>query len=135
MFLTQLSSPRNEDIISRGRTAEQREFGEREMNPANQFLYMIRPTRAAMLSEGLTPGEDAIVSEHFEYLKNLTERGIVALAGRTLSADEGAFGIVIFLAETADAAREIMANDPAVRQGVMRAELFPFRIALRGEKA
>jgi hypothetical protein len=53
----------------------------------------------------------------------------VILAGRTLTTDERGLGIVIFRAPSADAARAIMEGDPAVRQGVMRAELFPFRVA------
>lgn len=96
----------------------------------NQYLYRIQPTRATMLSEGATPEEDAIVSEHFTYLQNLNEQGIVLLAGRTLNTDSTSFGIIIFEAENDDSARQLMENDPAVKQGVMKAELFPYRIAL-----
>ena len=38
------------------------------------------------------------------------------------------FGIVIFRAESAEAARRIMADDPAVAAGVMRDEVFPVRV-------
>jgi len=69
-------------------------------------------------------------SQHFDYLKALTVQGVVVLAGRTLNTDESSFGIVILTAASEDAARAIMHNDPAVKQGVMRAELFPYRIAL-----
>lgn len=95
-----------------------------------QYLYRIQPTRPEMLAEGPTPEEAEVVSEHFEYLKNLTTRGVVALAGRTLNEDKSSFGIVLFDANDEEAARVIMNSDPAVRQGVMRAELFPFRVAL-----
>ena len=94
------------------------------------FLYRIQPTRPAMLREGPTPQEEAILSQHFDYLKALTVQGVVVLAGRTLNTDESSFGIVILTAASEDAARAIMHNDPAVKQGVMRAELFPYRIAL-----
>ena len=53
-----------------------------------------------------------------------------ALAGRTLNTDESSFGIVIFEAESEKAARQVVDNNPAVRQEVMRAELYPYRIAL-----
>jgi hypothetical protein len=33
-----------------------------------QFLYRIQPTRPAMLTEGLTPREDEIISQHFAYV-------------------------------------------------------------------
>lgn len=98
-----------------------------------QFLYKIQPTRLAMLAEGPTEAEAAIVGQHFDYLKKLNEQGIVLLAGRTLNTDESSFGIVIFVAESEAAAQTIVANDPAVRQGVMRAELYPYRIALMSE--
>ncbi len=95
-----------------------------------QYLYMIQPTRPEMLTEGPTPEESEIVSQHFSYLKNLTEQEIVILAGRTLNTDPSSFGIVIFNADSESAAREIMENDPAVKQCVMKATLFPYSVAL-----
>ena len=96
----------------------------------SQWLYRIQPTRAAMLTEGPTPEEADVVSRHFERLKDLTEKGVMILAGRTLNTDVSSFGICIFEAEDESAARKIMEADPAVVEGVMRAELFPYRIAL-----
>ena len=46
-----------------------------------QFLYRIQPTRAAMLTSGPTPQETEILTAHFNYLKNLTAKGVVILAG------------------------------------------------------
>ncbi len=40
------------------------------------------------------------------------------------------FGIVIFQAESGEAAQALMCSDPAVKSDVMHAELFPYRIAL-----
>jgi uncharacterized protein YciI len=97
-----------------------------------EYLYKIQPTRAAMLEEGSTPQEGAAVSQHFDYLSGLVDEGIVVLAGRTLTTDERSFGIVIFRAASDDDARRIVENDPAVKAGVMRAELYPYRIALMG---
>jgi uncharacterized protein len=94
------------------------------------FVYRIQPTRPEMLSAEPTELEARVVAEHFAYLSALTAQGIVILAGRTLTADERSFGIVIFEADSESAARELMSRDPAVLQGVMRAELWPFRIAL-----
>lgn len=95
-----------------------------------QFLYRIRPTRPAMLAEGPTEREAEIVGQHFEYLRRLVDEGIVLMAGRTLNTDESAFGIAIFVADSPEAAEALMRADPAVAQGVMSAELFPYRIAL-----
>lgn len=95
-----------------------------------QFLYRIQPTRVSMLTDGPTKREAKIVGEHFAYLSKLTEEGTVLMAGRTLNADEQAFGIVVLVAATTVEAATIMSNDPAVKHRVMRAELFPYRIAL-----
>ena len=57
----------------------------------------------------------------------------MVLAGRTLNTDERSFGIVIFRADSEEAARRVMEQDPAVRNRVMRAELYPYRIALMAQ--
>src|SRR5262245_46370337 len=100
------------------------------MSEVTHYLYRIQPTRPGMLTEGPTETEAAIVAQHFHYLKGLTERGVVVLAGRTLNTDPSSFGIIILRADTEAAARGVMKNDPAVQQKVMRAELYPYRIAL-----
>ena len=85
-----------------------------------------------MLTSGSTEFESRIVSEHFNYLERLTKDGVVILAGRTQNTDYSTFGIVLFNAETVQAAREIMLSDPAVKNNVFRAELFPYKMALFG---
>ncbi len=96
----------------------------------SEYLYRIQPTRPSMLVDGPTPDESRIISEHFAYLKSLTEAGVLILAGRTLNTDPSSFGIVIFRADSPEQAIAVMANDPAVHRGVMQATLFPYRIAL-----
>lgn len=95
-----------------------------------QFIYRITPTRPGMLADGPTERESEIVGRHFEYLMRLTEAGQVHLAGRTLTTDERSFGIVVFSAASESLAQQLVAGDPAVQEGVMRAELLPFRVAL-----
>lgn len=103
------------------------------MNGSTLYLYRIQPVRPAMLSEGPTAEEERIVGEHFDYLQRLTDGGVVFLAGRTMTTDQGSFGIIIFRAESEAAAQQIVQSDPAIQHRVMRAELFPFRIALLGQ--
>jgi uncharacterized protein len=86
--------------------------------------------RAEMLTKGATDLEKKLVSEHFDYLKGLTNGGTVVLAGRTVNTDVSSFGIVIFRAGSEEEARRIMNEDPAVRNRVFRAELFPYRMSL-----
>ena len=44
--------------------------------------------------------------------------------------DESTFGIAIFEAEDEATARTIMEADPAVKNGVMAASLYPYKVAL-----
>ena len=96
------------------------------------FLYRIQPTRLAMLTAGPTLEEVAATQAHFAYLSAARDAGVVLCAGRTLTKDEHTFGVVILRAPSEEAAREFMQADPAVQLGVMRAELFPFRVAIWG---
>ena len=98
-----------------------------------QFLYRLTPTRPDMLADGLTDREDEATQTHFAYLSDLKDKGVVKLAGRTTNTDASSFGVVILAAKNEEAARQIMANDPAVKEGVLAAKLFPFNIALMGE--
>lgn len=96
----------------------------------NQYLYFLKPTRLGMVSDGPTPEEAETVSRHFAYLKDLTEKGVMILVGRTQNSDESTFGIAIFEAKDESAARTIMENDPAVAGEVMSATLYPYKVAL-----
>lgn len=102
--------------------------------PMPQFLYRLQLVRTAVLVEGPTESEAAIIGAHFEYLAKGVEEGTVQLAGRTLTRDERTFGITLFVAPSESAARDFMNNDPVVKNGVMKAELFPFRVALWSAK-
>ena len=95
----------------------------------SEYLYRLQPTRPAMLIDGLTPAEQEAVASHFAYLQELAAAGVVLLFGRTQTTDAQTFGIVIYRAGSPDEASRIMADDPAVRAGVMRAQVFPFRVA------
>ncbi len=97
-----------------------------------EFLYKIQPTRPEMLVDGPTVDEERLVYDHFEYLCDLTRKGVVLLAGRTQNTDPTCFGIVIFRAADIAGARALMEADPAVHAGVFCAELYPFAIALAG---
>ena len=83
-----------------------------------------------MLTKGANESESRIISDHFNYLKQLTENGVVILAGRTQTTDYSSFGIVLLKAETIEAARQIMLDDPAVKNSVFRAELYPYKTSL-----
>src|SRR5262245_23308649 len=112
----------------RARRACQRPRPSRKERSMPEFLYRLQPTRPAMLTEGLTSAEREAVAAHLAYLQQLASAGVVLLFGRTQTTDASTFGIVIYRVDSPDEASQIMAYDPVVRAGVMRADVFPFRV-------
>ena len=90
------------------------------------FVYVLRLVKSGSLGR-MSSRDEAVIHEHFEYLKKALIEGKLTLAGRCL---DGEFGIVIFRAESERDAKEFMKNDPAVKKGVMTAELHSFSLAL-----
>ncbi len=95
-----------------------------------QYLYTLKLIPSLLDESNWTERENGIVEEHFERLKSLMAEGKLILAGRTLNVDPSGFGIVILEVESEKEARGLMKSDPAVREGIMTAELFPYRVAL-----
>ena len=98
-----------------------------------EYLYKLQLARKDMLLTGPSETEQAVVSEHFAYLQDLTAKGAVIFVGRTLTTDENTMGLAVFRAESEEAARQIMNEDPVVKKGVMTATLYPFRVVLQGQ--
>jgi uncharacterized protein YciI len=96
----------------------------------SQYIYRLHPRRPEMLTQGPTDPESKILQDHVAYLERLAEKSVVLLAGRTQTTDDATFGIVILKAVSELSARTIMANDPAVKHGVMNAQLFPYKISV-----
>lgn len=92
-----------------------------------EYIYLTHPFRDGFFEQP-TPEEDSIMEEHFQYLKQATDAGIVLLAGPCL---DQTFGVVVLLAGDYEAAQAFMYNDPSVKKNVMMAELHPMRISLR----
>lgn len=93
------------------------------------FIYTLKLKKLYLDRQKWTAREHNIAETHFDHLKKLTKEGKAVLAGRTLNKDETQFGIVILKAASEQEARSLMENDPAVKKGLMTAELYPFRIA------
>lgn len=98
-----------------------------------EFLYKLQLVRGDLLRTGPTEAEQAVVAEHFAYLQNLNVQGTIILVGRTMNTDENAMGLTIFRAQSDEAASRIMNDDPAVKQGLMTATLYPFKVLLQGK--
>jgi uncharacterized protein YciI len=101
--------------------------------PSGVFIYILRPVRLAMLTEGPTDEEQALAGAHWQYSINLLKRGILVFGGRTMVPDNSSFAPVVIRAASVEEARAIMEQDPAVAGGVFSGELFPFQPMLMGE--
>jgi len=99
------------------------------MSDAFTFIYVVtlvfREKFGKMSSE-----EEAIVEKHYARLKKALDDGKLILAG---PCSDGAFGIVVFRARSERDAKKFMEDDPAVKGGLMKAELYPFRVSLMAE--
>ena len=74
-----------------------------------------------------SPTEEAVIEEHFDRLKKALAEGKLVLAG---PCNDRAFGIVVFKAQSREEAEKFMKEDPAVKRGLMTAELHPFHVSL-----
>lgn len=95
-----------------------------------QFIYILKLIPPLLEEANWADGENEIVGRHFANLQRLLEEGKLILAGKTAGLDEKTFGIVILEVASEEEAVTLMRNDPAVAEGIMTAELFPYRVAL-----
>jgi uncharacterized protein len=93
------------------------------------WLVVLRPVREEMPFEP-TEEEARIVSEHYEYLKQLRTEGRLVLAGPSAVPGD-TFGLGIFDQDDRAEVEAIVAADPAVTSGIMTAAIRPYRISVR----
>ena len=96
------------------------------MHGTTAFICVLRLSRPEMFDQ-MTTKEEATINKHFDRLEKALGDGRLILAGPCL---DGAFGIVVFQANSEEEAKEFMKKDPAVSEGIMTAELHPFRVSL-----
>lgn len=95
-----------------------------------QYLYKLELIERLNKEENWTEKDNQIVNDHFNYLTDLLHQKRLILAGRTLNKDDTKFGIVILEVESDESAEIIMKNDPAIKNGIMIGELYPYKVAL-----
>lgn len=96
-----------------------------------EFLAILRPTRAEMLTIGPTESEIEVIGRHFAYMKLLVEQGVAILVGRTQENTAETLGLYVFQAGDEAEAWRFVKEDPAVAEGIMAGELRPFKVALK----
>ncbi len=95
-----------------------------------QFIYVLKPIPRLRVAENWAQTDEDKVSLHFNYLTELLAKEVLLLAGKTDGLNDHTFGIVILQCDSHDNAKAIMEADPAVKYGVMTADLYPYTIAL-----
>ncbi len=95
-----------------------------------KWIYVLRLCQRLWDSDNWSSEDAAIIQQHFEYLKSLTETGTMIMVGRTDVDMKDNIGIAVFAANTKEEAEGIMNADPCIMHGIMTAELFPFRLSL-----
>jgi uncharacterized protein len=95
-----------------------------------QYLYKLKPIDQLTEDKNWTEKENETVGRHFGYLQKMLNDRKLILAGKTKGLDDSTFGLVIFEADSEEEALMIMNGDPAVKEGIMTAELFPYQVAL-----
>jgi len=96
-----------------------------------QFLYQFLPGPRPELfhdASAWTDGDEAVAFDHFNYLKQAAEDGVVLLAGR--SQDGIGPAIVILETTSQEDAEQFMNADPFVSSGLFKSSIHPFRVAL-----
>ncbi len=91
-----------------------------------QFCVMLKGTRPDW-PEKMTESEEKIMVEHYDYLKELTAKKKIILAGPCF---EPVFGLIILQTESEQEAKELMEKEPSVVSGLHTYELNPMRVSL-----
>ncbi len=100
------------------------------VNKRHQYVYVLKLTARMQEASAWTETENGVIRRHFARLAHATHSGQVILAGRTTEALDKTFGLVIFEAESEEAARLFMESDPPVEANIMSATLHPYSVAL-----
>ncbi len=96
------------------------------MNKPHHYFVRLLGTREGW-PENMTDNEQRIMSEHFAYLRDLTMKKKVIMAGPVI---KPTFGLIILQTASEDEARAIMEAEPSVAKGVHRYELQPMTVSL-----
>ena len=96
------------------------------------FIYILTLTERYQDQANWDDKANDILNRHWLYLVDLHSRGVMKCVGRTdyQPGHKDLMGIAVFSAESEMQAKEIMDNDPCVKEGVMTAVLHPFSLAL-----
>ena len=99
------------------------------MEKSKHFFCLLTPGRADMHTT-VTEEEGKIFSRHAEYLKQKFAEKKILQAGTSFEAGQEHFAIVILSASGKPEAAALMAADPAVAQGLLKARITEYNVFL-----
>ena len=99
------------------------------MSDVKHFFGIIKPTRDDYITNP-TDKDSEIMGKHFQYLKDLLEKGKLVLAGPVLD-EKKPMGILIFECDSLEEAETLLKNDPSVKSGIQTVKILePFKLSL-----
>lgn len=81
--------------------------------------------------QNMTEEEKAVMGQHLMYVKRLESEDKLMMSGACL---DGAFGILVYKADSQDAALKMFENDPLVKSGIVETEFHPFSVGYLQKK-
>ncbi len=94
---------------------------------SQHFYLKLIPPRPTF-AQNMTDKERALMGEHGAYCQQQFDAGKLLCYGPVI-APEGAFGVAILEVADEGEARHFGENDPSVRAGMNRFEIYPMRVA------
>lgn len=91
------------------------------------FFFKLIPPRATFPHD-ITPAERQLMDEHSRYFDEQCAAGKLLLYGPVL-APAGAFGLAVLEVDSAEEARTFGDNDPSVKGGLNRFEVYPMVVS------
>ena len=98
-----------------------------------QFLVRLIPPRASFPWD-MTEGEQALMSRHAAYLRELTAKGTCIVAGPVRDRTQP-WGLCIFDVGTEEEARRLVSLDPTVAAGLNRVDIRPMKVSMERRSA
>lgn len=97
------------------------------MQEKKTFIYVLNIVPKYLDVKTWTDADKKVVKEHMDDSRIFFAEGILLHADKTDKMDEKTFSIVIYYAESFEKAKEIADADPAVKAGMITAEVFSYR--------
>ncbi len=96
-------------------------------NQLKDSLYVVSYTTGPGWDQTKSPAEQTHFAAHSKHLSTLRKDGVIKLGARA-----GEKGIIVFSAKTYEAAKEIINNDIAVKEGLFDTDIQKFNVFYSG---